>query len=115
MLVKTSELKGLALRYAVILARYPSAFEQKPSIRNICVKYPFDKDWKLTGPLIQQFKVSTMEEVDGNWSASIGGTTGLDKPFWMKSGEDHLIAACRVIVESKLGNTVEVPEELKED
>ena len=47
MKIKTNELTGLRLNYAVILASFPLAFDGKPSILNIVKRYPYDTDPKI--------------------------------------------------------------------
>ena len=56
-----------------------------------------------------------MEECNGTWMGSIGGCTDLDMPLWQEHGPTPLIAAMRCYVASKLGDEVDVPDELTLD
>lgn len=95
MQIKTSELTGPALDYAVALARGVSFTHFRcPS-----------EDWKDGGPLLAQFQAAFLRD-GADYVAVLHetGATGF--------GPTHLIAACRAIVAAKLGDTVDVPEEL---
>ena len=62
------------------------------------------------GPLIEKYKLdigAPMENNNGPWNAA----TEWGHPNGYK-GETPLIAACRAIVSSVLGDTVSVPKEL---
>ena len=103
--MKVSELSGAALNYAVILALFPKAFVDKPSIRAIVVNYPYDKDWKLTGPIIEREEIAIDYDPDV-WNAAMYG-----EPCYL-SGPTALIAAMRCYVANKLGDEIEIPKEL---
>lgn len=110
--MKVRELSGAALNYAVILALFPKAFVDKPSIRAIVVNYPYDKDWRLTGPIIEREHISPHwvlggPQIPGCWSAHIPGGNGR-----MLYGPTPLVAAMRCFVASKLGDEIEIPKEL---
>ena len=103
MKIKTSELTGPALDWAVGMA----IGEYKPvSVPN------YSSDWAQAGPIIERENISIMEEANGLWMGSIGGCTDFEMPLYQVHGPTPLIAAMRCYVESKLGDEVEVPEEL---
>lgn len=71
-------------------------------------------DWAQGGPIIEQ------EEIDlgvsapdvGGWFACMNNDTHSTEMLHYANGPTPLIAAMRCYVSSKLGETVEVPEEL---
>lgn len=99
--MKTSELTGVALDWAVAKA----IGEYKP------VAVPkYSSDWAQGGPIIEREKIDLSWDVelahkDGRWRAE------LDVMYESK-GQTPLIAAMRCYVASKLGDEVEVPDEL---
>jgi hypothetical protein len=119
MKVKTSELTGAALDWAVAKALgvyTPSVdtdtFDGVKRI-NYGGMYPeWSTDWAGGGPVIEREKISLIEEADRTWQGSVGGATDLEAPFWFENGPTPLIAAMRCYVASELGDEVEIPEEL---
>jgi hypothetical protein len=75
---------------------------------------PFSTDWAQGGPLIEREGISIALMSDPTeWLATAGyivNAIEVDTP--MKTGPTALIAACRMIVAAKLGEEVDVPEEL---
>ena len=116
MKIEIQYLTGLALRYAVILANHKTRthdpFEGKPSIKAICEKYPYDSDWGMSEHIFTRV-------IEEGWQLSkMEGYVGV-KAFrsnsgWAETqeGPTILVAACRAYVASKLGPSVEIPEEL---
>jgi hypothetical protein len=131
MKIKTSELTGLALRYAVCLARADEGYrpyhnymgrdgwevvwgEAKFGSERAWLRHwNIEEDWSQGGPIIEREGVTiTMrygEGTGGNgrWAASIG-----PYPTKQVTGPTPLIAAMRCFVASRLGDEVDVPEEL---
>ena len=66
--------------------------------------------WAQGGPIKTRERISTQIKHDGWWVACIYNVN--DDPTYMQLGSSELVAAMRCYVTSKLGNTVEVPEEL---
>ena len=95
MKIKTSELEGAALDWAV--AKVVGVDVSSTSIPIFCPS----TNWSQGGPLIERYYIDIES---GPWSAYYGGQT--------MHGDSPLIAACRAIVAAKLGDVVEVPEEL---
>ena len=71
---------------------------------------PYSTDWAQGGPIIEREKITVFYEM-GEWYAY-----GRDTPEGDRnpdaSGDTYLIAAMRGYVASKLGDEVEVPDEL---
>lgn len=65
-------------------------------------------DWSHGGPLLDHFSVEITGVADGSIAANVG-SVGVIK---YQHGDTILIAAMRAIVAAKLGEEIEVPEEL---
>lgn len=117
MKIKTSELAGIALDWAVA----------KCEIAQQSVGWPDDAillgddtdystDWSLGGPIIERERLISDFYSDGNhenggeWSMTQYDNNG--NPFVEELGPTPLIAAMRCYVASKLGEEVDIPEEL---
>jgi hypothetical protein len=99
--MKTSELTGAARDWAVAMAENWAGadFEVRP----------YSTDWSQGGPIIDREHISTAYVYWGEWEAWDDKT--MPPPKYR--GPTPLIAAMRCYVASKLGEDVEVPEELK--
>ena len=128
--MKTSELQGAALDWAVVKCEcaIPAAFKSTPALLNGSVRV-FRRDissysepvspstnWALGGPIIERVHIewqwlpsSSKHHRYGARKPSLGGA----KRTFCMDGPTVLIAAMRCYVASKLGDEVEVPEELK--
>jgi hypothetical protein len=100
--MKTSELTGAALNWAVAKCRGFSDYVPARDNHSTC--------WNKGGPIIEREKISVLD-ANGCWGAR--------KTYWDSSrssrdyfGPTPLIAAMRCYVASKLGDTVEIPKEL---
>lgn len=103
--MKTSELTGVALDWAVAKA-------ERRTIDYFRGIYKPSTDWAQAGPIIEREEISIefgRAEFKSAWIAYKLGTPHEDNP---EGGPTPLIAAMRCYVASKLGNEVEVPEEL---
>ena len=130
--VKTADLIGAALYWAVATVEgmnpEPYFFQhgKRWVIQVLCDGYNPERkvywfepstDWSQGGPLIERERISLTgpgcmgaAEPGKTWSAYIDtGSFGGGQSFF---GPSPLIAACRAIVAAKLGDTVQVPEEL---
>lgn len=99
--MKTAELTGAALDWAVAKCHFvkgTAASLIKSEVR------PYSTDWAHGGPIIEREKI-TLEWTGENWCAYIRHD---EEEF----GITPLIAAMRCYVASKLGDTIEIPEEL---
>lgn len=118
MKIKTSELIGAQLDWAVAkAAEIPTGvmsgiLYRKDLPGDTYGPGPIFKpstDWSHGGPLIEKFGVMLIDPgapKEGEWEASTSGDTDFC------SGATPLIAMCRAIVAAKLGEEIEVPEEL---
>ena len=110
MKIKTAELTGPALDWAVgTVLKLPAPYWNEGR----CATY--STDWAQGGPIIEREEISIYHEIpamrDSIWQArpslsakGAGGRWGI--------GPTPLIAAMRCFVASKLGDEVEIPEEL---
>lgn len=128
MKVKTSELTGRALNYAVAVAELGNP-KKSYATSDLSAEYgkllsynwganfvlsrtgvsgfgEFNpsKNWYHGGYLIEKHSISLEWEVTF-WSAHIAGD-------FVQNGDMPLIAACRCIVAKKFGDEVEIPKEL---
>lgn len=113
MKIKASELAGAALNWAVAKAvgvdvgLYRSPFEKGPVVRHRTdgPSYRPSTDWAQIGPLIEQYRIFLNLSKGVRCDAYVPG--GI-----LQSGSTVLMAACRAIVAAKLGDTVDIPDEL---
>lgn len=106
MKVKTSELQGAALDWAVAKCEGRDQFFSlnQPTHKEHCFSLmAYSTDWAQGGPIIERERIATWGD-NPYWEAEIG-------QVWAK-GPTPLIAAMRCYVASKLGDEVEVPDEL---
>jgi hypothetical protein len=108
MKIKTSELKDLALDWAVVRANYEINFEEVwRNFRNEC---GYSCDWAQGGPIIEREGISVWVFDDVTWKAENPFfPCGVDQVF---EGPTPLIAAMRCYVASRLGDEVEVPDSI---
>jgi hypothetical protein len=106
--MKTSELQGAALDWAVAKCEFVGA----PPLRIVSgLIYTVEgdnwnpsTDWAQGGPIIEREGLAVWKD-NGYWEAEAASN-------WAK-GDTALIAAMRCYVASKMGDDVELPEELK--
>jgi hypothetical protein len=115
MLSKTSKLQGAALDWAVAECIY------EPDDVVICDGRVFAYDdatkgfnpptnWAQGGPIIEREKLCITASVEGDWTAFCVSDE-MDMQ-WICRGPTPLIAAMRCYVASKMGDEVDVPDEL---
>ena len=104
--MKTSELIDASLDWAVTQIDYEgTAYDVWRNFRSEC---HYSTDWKEGGPIIEREKIGlTYSDSIPCWYA----TSQQGKRF-LRLGDTPLIAAMRCYVASKLGDEVEIPEEL---
>lgn len=124
MKIKTSELKDKALDWAVALALGANAvkapenqlwmlhwssplFGDQPRWSMRAPAY--STDWSQGGPIIEREGINTYQMQDGAWQANLDYGM-VDEAIY--HGPTPLIAAMRCFVASKLGDEVDIPEEL---
>ena len=71
----------------------------------------YSTDWAQGGALIERERITLDLYESGEWLAQIWGDDIADSDF-DECGPTPLIAVCRCYVASKLGDVVEVPDEL---
>jgi hypothetical protein len=94
--MKTSELTGAALDWAVHVALHGACEGY--------AEYEYSTNWAQGGPIIEREGIAIGKSWEG-WKAFTETSGG--------EGPSPLIAAMRCYVASKLGDEVDVPEELK--
>jgi hypothetical protein len=106
MKIETSELQGAALDWAVAKCEgIEFTYEEYPAHEMVGMHY--STDWSQGGPIIEREGLClSYDSFVKRWNCS---TPVLDS----YQAETPLIAAMRCYVASKLGDTVEIPEELK--
>ena len=108
MKTKTSDLTGYALDWAVAKAEVQ---EPVGSFLDGVVAHPdYNKfypstDWSQGGLIIEREKLETRHDGRQSWCAWIGGVGAVHGPT-------PLVAAMRCFVASRLGDEVDIPEEL---
>lgn len=102
--VKTSELTGAALDWAVAEAE-----GLMPSNNWTGMYYRPSTDWGVTGLLIEKHNITL------NCAGKLQVARKADcKRSVLGLGASRLVAVCRLVVALKIGDTVEVPEQLVE-
>lgn len=127
MKIKTSELSGVALDWAVAKAAAVEVYRRTGGmisdgefvlmLGDHSAVFSPSTDWSQCGPLIERFGVTIMKYdsscLDADranlWSAQLDGG---NMDSWCADSPTPLIAACRAIVAAKLGDEVDVPEGL---
>ena len=103
MKIKTSELAGAALDWAVAKCE---GIQDSEFVRTHMDAWPYSTDWSQGGPIIEREKIGVWW--DGVWHAKYDGC----RPDQVQDAHTPLIAAMRCYVASKLGDEVEIPNEL---
>lgn len=105
--MKTNELTGAALDWAVCVAEYGYGSDFKTN--------RYSTDWSYGGPIIEREKIGVTPI-----TVTVGDDRG--KRHWFANHEDKtdfqdgptaLVAAMRCYVASKLGEEVDIPKELQ--
>jgi hypothetical protein len=111
MKIKTEDLTGPALDWAVGQAlKLPAPYWDE---RGCCA--PYSTSWQVGGPIIEREEIGLRRNAPCStgreWEAS-GSITAKGAGYRWGYGPTPLIAAMRCFVASKLGDIVEIPEEL---
>jgi hypothetical protein len=110
--MKTSELTGVALDWAVAQAEGEDYCDHDgvDNIGNAFEATRYSTDWAQGGPIIERERIALRyDSNEQEWQA-----TYPDEDGWIYGwGSTPLIAAMRCYVASKLGDEVEIPEELQ--
>lgn len=114
MKIKTSELTDTALDWAVIVANGQNAaywleMYLTEGRRVFCARP--STEWLQGGPIVEREKIATVPLLEC-WEAQYENEQREDRNYIIFSGPTPLIAAMRCFVASKLGDEVDVPNEL---
>lgn len=115
MKVKVSDANVLELNYMVTLCEFPDPdYNDEDRLVYVTLDvgigyYSPATDWSQGGPLIEREEIALMPGYQ--WEAVKNG----DDDTYVNHGPTPLIAAMRCYVASKLGEEVEVPDELATD
>jgi len=133
MKIKTDELQGSALDWAVAKCEGKGIEFDDPkdpwlTLDGIAYQplhsYTPSTDWAQGGPIVEREKIGVWwathyvdddgVEYGNHWYAETGCTDeNADGPYRVATGETPLIATMRCYVAMKLGDEVEIPEELR--
>lgn len=124
-LVKVSELEGAALDWAVakcesVFDHYPGMADAKAfwAVHLMAGDLAYSTDWSQGGPIIERelsnlFKHNQLDKSKPPvWCAVINVPSEHGTMLLQYDGPAPLIAAMRCYVASKLGESIEIPEEL---
>jgi hypothetical protein len=111
--MKTSELVGPALDWAVakcenIDVRWSPPHEMLLLVGYAYMSYQPSKNWTESGPIIEREGISLLYQGGDGYSAYLK----FNQSATIR-GPTPLIAAMRCYVASKLGDEIDIPEELK--
>jgi hypothetical protein len=114
--MKTSELTGAALDWSVAKCEGLNAFDglgvayiPDPRQPHFNMAFEPSTNWSQGGPIIEREGICVDLLLNGQWIAASRKVEGAT----MYCGPTPLIAAMRCYVASKLGDEVDVPEELR--
>ena len=110
MKIKTSELKDAFLDWAVGKCEYMRHSLESDFCGRVGYAWDYSTDWAKGGPIIERENIGLWSE-GYDWEAKIqiGGSNQ-----WLAEWDEYpLIAAMRCYVASKMGDEVDVPEELQ--
>ena len=127
MRVKTSNLNGLALNYAVALCEGGEGFIFDGITWGFMLKgklkvmakgwassmvYCPGEDWATGGPILTRESISRTIDHSGLWIAywTDDYTEGDEGKRWVQCDRSELIAGLRCYVASKLGEMIEIPK-----
>jgi hypothetical protein len=103
--MKTNELSGAALDWAVAQCEYANV---RYGFDDSCPEY--SKNWAQGGPIIEREGIQVKQHIE-EWVALPYDAEFSEESHY--SGPTPLIAAMRCYVASKLGDEIELPEELE--
>jgi hypothetical protein len=122
MRIKTSELSGIALDYAVAVAERFSVTKSEKCDSTYYVhvigkhfdhKYKPHSDWAIAGPIIARKKIEWKWESRGQIDECFA-TSSVPKNKMALSGSTELEACMRFCAALELGDEVDVPDDLAE-
>ncbi len=108
MKIKTSELEGVALDWAVNFCETPELALGALNYAGERVAHAAGVGWSQAGLIIERKKIAVVYRAGGYWLAY----TPESKPSADGIGPTPLVAVMRCYVASELGEEVEIPDEL---
>ena len=119
MKINTSTLMGAALDWAVAKCNGTLGYYVQPNAKRGTTLWKvipstrrYSTTWAFGGPIIDRERISVLP-FDGRWEARCAASiTRTPARFIERRGPTPLVAAMRCYVASKLGDTVDVPDEL---
>ena len=106
--MNTNELTGPALDWAVAKAEGKNVDPWHGALMGWLKDHRYSTNWLHGGPIIEREGISIGKADDPNWWAFKGWKAEDGMP-----GPTPLIAAMRCYVASRLGDTIDIPEELQ--
>jgi hypothetical protein len=107
--MKTKELTGVALDWAVAQAWYGTEYDMSLPLFDDGLTFQPSALWQHGGPIIEREVIDVFRNYEERcWQAEANRYGGCP----MARGEAPLIAAMRCFVASRLGDEVNIPEEL---
>lgn len=108
--IKTSELTGTALDYAVAVCEKANPRVLKVSMGGVVVVHSGNslmsfQSWSIGGPITEREKI----QISPHWNEACATYIGSNLHYY---GDTYLQSAMRCYVASKLGDVVEIPDEL---
>jgi hypothetical protein len=107
--MRTNELKGLALDWAVAKCEKPEWLGNQAEVYVLKAGFHPSTDWAQGGAIIEREGISVCPDEIAPWCAFFDNGTA---EYVFYTGTTPLIAAMRCYVASKLGDEVQIPEEL---
>ena len=106
MKIKTSELKDAFLDWAVGKCEYMRHSLESDFCGRVGYAWDYSTDWAKGGPIIEREGIDLKRITDVLWDAHMNNVN------FYEDGPTPLVAAMRCYVASKLGDTIEIPEEI---
>lgn len=110
--IKTSELVGHALDWAVAVCQNIECDDENRPIwfgnGETRIDYTPTTDWAQGGPIIEREMIEIIPIIDNLWDAMY------QVQHISSEGQTPLIAAMRCYVANKLGDEIEIPDNLKQ-
>ena len=108
--MKTSELTGAAIVWAVAKCEGIDYMKDDVRFRGAYAR-KYSTDWARGGPIIERERIEVRYRVGVGMTATIDGKSEQTAGY-QESPNPMLLAAMRCYVASKLGDEIELPEEL---
>ena len=103
--MKTSELTGAALDWAVAKCWYGEDYDMSIPLFDDGLIFAPSTNWSHGGPIIEREGIAVYLYGNSEWNSHVGGRESI--------GPTPLISAMRCYVASKLGDNITIPEALQ--